>query len=210
MGTLIVFAAPMILLLGIALWMYYAHIKHGSPVALGSALPKLCVVSADEIYFYCENAGKENEDGSHLRQQAWRKQLRVTRGYVGQMACNTKLFQRVALFEEMKIDPAKSSLEYETQETLILRLVDESAQVRWLLAKAQMGLAIRVFAGPRTRQQALAKVLQLVAEYKQLEQDVVALVGMASDDCYYTMLVERLGLSNWRLFDGGSVPTSEQ
>jgi hypothetical protein len=37
-----------------------------------------------------------------------------------------------------------------------------------------------------------------------VEEDIVALAGMAEDDCYREMLVERLGLSNWGLIEGGS------
>jgi hypothetical protein len=39
----------------------------------------------------------------------------------------------------------------------------------------------------------------LLAQYKHLEQEIVTLTSMAQDDCYYTMLVERLGLTNWSL-----------
>ncbi|MCI0420572.1 MAG: hypothetical protein L0312_15330 [Acidobacteria bacterium] len=39
----------------------------------------------------------------------------------------------------------------------------------------------------------------LLAQYKHLEQEIVTLTSMAQDDCYYTMLVERLGLTNWGL-----------
>jgi hypothetical protein len=38
-----------------------------------------------------------------------------------------------------------------------------------------------------------------LAQYKHLEQEIVTLTSMAQDDCYYTMLVERLGLTNWGL-----------
>jgi hypothetical protein len=92
----------------------------------------------------------------------------------------------------------------------VLRLVDEAASVRWLLVRGQIGLSIRAFIGTKLRRQAVEKLLKLTTEYKQLEQDAVALVGMATDDCYYTMLIERLGLSNWGLIDGGSLTTQEQ
>lgn len=39
----------------------------------------------------------------------------------------------------------------------------------------------------------------LLAQYKHLKQEVVTLTSMAQDDCYYTMLFERLGLTNWGL-----------
>jgi hypothetical protein len=33
----------------------------------------------------------------------------------------------------------------------------------------------------------------LLAQYKKLEEDIVALAGMAEGDCYRQMLVERFG-----------------
>jgi hypothetical protein len=36
--------------------------------------------------------------------------------------------------------------------------------------------------------------ITLLAKYKHLEQEMVALAGMADDDCYHAMLIERLGL----------------
>lgn len=37
----------------------------------------------------------------------------------------------------------------------------------------------------------------LLAQYKHLEQEIITLKSMAQDDCYYTMLVEGIGLTNW-------------
>src|SRR5689334_1685139 len=100
--------------LGVAVWLLQACMQIGrpSPRALGTILGKLCVVSLEEIERYCEI-----EDG------VWRKQFRVIWGYVRAMVVNTTLFQQVARFEKMKIDPAKSSLDYKQRETLILELV---------------------------------------------------------------------------------------
>lgn len=204
MGVFIVIAIPMVLVLGIWSLLWYGDIKHPSPIALGCALGKVCVVSAEEIHDYCETNGQEGTEVSHLRRDAAWKRVTVARKYVGQMLCNTKLIQQVARFEALKIDPAKSSLEYKTKETLALRLVDESAAVRSLLIKSHISLTIRAFTRVAIKRQALEKLLQLTMEYKQLEQDALIWVGMATDRCYYAMLAERLGLSNWGLIDGGS------
>jgi hypothetical protein len=210
MHLFIVIASPLILVVLIFARLSYVDLRRPVPVALGSALPKLCVVSADEIHDYCDTRGDGRPRPVHLlRQMGW-NQTKVMRRYIGQMTCNTKLFQQVARFEELKIDPAKSSFEYETRETLVLRLVDEAAAVRWLLVKGQISLTIRAFTGIKLRRQAAEKLLKLTTEYKQLEQDAVALVSMATDDCYYTMVVERLGLSNWGLIEGGSLTPQEQ
>jgi hypothetical protein len=119
------------------------------------------------------------------------------------MTCNTKLFQQVVRFEVLKISSSKSSLDYSPRETLALRLADEAAAVRWVLIKGQIEIAVRAVSGTRIREEAVEKLLQLTREYKQLEQDFVALVGMATDKCYYEMLIERLGLTEWGLIEGG-------
>ena len=119
------------------------------------------------------------------------------------MTCNTTLLQQVARFEELKINPTQSSLDYSPRETLALRLADEAAALRWILIKGQIGIAVGAVVGTRIREEAVEKLLQLTREYKQLEQDAVALVGMATDECYYEMLIERLGLTHWGLIEGG-------
>jgi hypothetical protein len=45
--------------------------------------------------------------------------------------------------------------------------------------------------------------ISVLAYYKKLEDDIIELAGMAEDDCYRRMLIERLGLNNWRLIPGG-------
>jgi hypothetical protein len=209
MHVFIVIAVPIIVVVLIFARLSYVDLRTPSPIALGSALSKLCVVSADEIHDYCETGGNGISRPGHLLRQTGSKQAKVIRRYIEQMKWNTKLFQQVARFEELKIDPAKSSLDYETRETLALRLVDEAAAVRWLLVKGHVSLTIRAVTGTKLRRQAVEKLRKLTTEYKQLEQDAVALVSMATDDCYYTMVVERLGLSNWGLIEGGSVAPQE-
>lgn len=204
MHFFLVAAVPIALVLGLYTVLFYLQLKRPSPKALGCAFSKFCVVSADEIKSYYE--ADENEDfADHLRREFASQQLRVSRRFVGLMASNTKLIQQVIRFEKLKINPHKSSLDYETRETLTLRLVDEASAVRWFLLKGQATLALRSCLGIRIGRQAMRNML---AEYKQLEQDFLALVRMGADEVYYTMLVERLGLSNWRLFDGSSTPAA--
>lgn len=69
-------------------------------------------------------------------------QICVVWGYLRQMAWNTKLFQQALWFVKMKIYPAKSALDFESREALILELVDEAAARRWLLVKAQVSMAV--------------------------------------------------------------------
>lgn len=202
MNVFVMVGLPVVIVLIVLASVLYTQIRRPAPVALGSALPKVRVVSSDEIHEYCDN--RVSDTVSYSRRETRWKQLEVTRKYISQMTWNAKLFQQVARFEGLKIDPAKSSLDYAPRETLALRLAEEATAVRWLLVKGQIGITLRAVSGVRIRQEAAEKLRQLVGEYKQLEQDAVALVGMATDDCYYTMLIERLGLSNWGLIEGGS------
>lgn len=197
-------AVPAFLFLGTCALVIHLSVGHPAPLALGNAFHKLCVVSADEIREYYTNMEQEDSRGNHLVREVSSKEAKVAQRFVGLMVSNAKLFYRVIRFEKLKIDPRKSSLEYDTREILILRLADESGDIYFFLLKAQALIALRSWGGLRITQQAMNKML---VEYKHLEQDFVALVRMASDDAYYAMLVERLGLSNWRLLDGGASET---
>jgi len=209
MHVFIVIAVPMIAVVLIWARISFVEVRRPAPVALGSALPKFDAVSADEILGYCQSRAAKPASPAHLRRQTGRNQATVIRSYLGQMTRNTKLFQQVARFEVLKIDPAKSSFDYETRETLALRLIDEANAVRLLLVKGQIDITKRALRGDGVRQQAVETLLKLTGEYKQLEQDAVAWVGMAADACYQEMLIERLGLSNWGLIDGGSLAPAE-
>jgi hypothetical protein len=208
MELLLVIAGPTILLLLALVALSYKFLKRPTPLPLGSIFPLVCAVIWDEIRNYCQYCEQPSSGRSRLQWETHSNQASVCRGYVDDMASNTKLFQQVLRFEKKKIDPRKSSLQYETWETLTLRMVDEASALRWFLVKAQAGLTLRSWAGVRLSRQAMEKML---VQYKQLEQDFLALVRIGSDEVYYNMLVERLGLSNfsnWRLIDGGGSPES--
>jgi hypothetical protein len=179
----------------------YAKIKYPTPRALGQILPKLCVVAADEILAYNEVLEQECKLNPRSRRTLRRNQIRINRSYLAQMAWNTRLFQQVVRFEEMKINPAKSSLDYDSKETLVLDLDDESGQLRWEVVRAQITLTNCILLGRTVSQESL---MSLLGNYKQLEQDFVVLIDMAEDACYRDMLIERLGLANWDIIRGDS------
>lgn len=198
---LVIFAFSFLLYLGTWLFLSFMRLKRPTPLALGSIFPHLCAVIWDEIYDHCERIEQVNSASKYLQRETRSNQASVSRKYLDGMASNTKLFLQVLRFEKKKIDPQKSSLNYETREILTLRMIDEASTLHWFLIKARVALAGRSWMGVRMSRHAMDKLLR---EYKQLEQDFVALVSMASDEVYYNMLVERLGLSNWRLIDGGA------
>ena len=179
----------------------YRKLKYPSPLALGCIIPKLCVVGSAEILRYNKKEEDEQRTAKHLRREVRWKQFRVNWGYLCEEASNTMLFQRAVRFEKMKIDPAKSALEYEQREILILELVYQADEMRWTLFRAQAALLARTMLRLSVDQELF---ITLLAQYKKLEEDIVALAGMAEDDCYRQMLVERLGLNDWGLIEGGS------
>ena len=170
-------------------------------IAFGCIIPKVCVVNAEEIQDYSRKRegfkGKEN----HLQRERRWKEFRILWAFLREMSCNTRLFQGAVRFEHTKIDPAKSSLDYEQRETLIFELLPETAEVRMSLYKAQVNLLTRTILGLSIDHKIL---IALLRQYKQLEQDIIALASMSENTCYRDMLIENLGLTNWRLFDGGA------
>jgi hypothetical protein len=153
------------------------------------------------LHYNQRNIEEEQSTVEHLRREVLWKQLKVNWGYLSEETWNTTLFQRAVRFEKMKIDPKKSALDYEPREILILELVEQADKMRRLLFRAQATLLLRMLFRLGIDQEMFISVL---GYYKKLEEDIVALAGMAEDDCYREMLVERLGLSNWGLIEGGS------
>jgi hypothetical protein len=154
-----------------------------------------------EILRYNKKEDDEQRTAKHLWREVRWKQFRVNWGYLCEEASNTMLFQRAVRFEKMKIDPVKSALEYEQREILILELVNQADEMRWTLFRAQAVLLLRTMLRLGIEQELF---IILLAQYKKLEEDIVALAGMAEDDCYRQMLIERLGLNDWGLIEGGS------
>jgi len=190
------------LLLGSFALRLYAKINYPSPLAMGCIIPKVCVVGSVEILHYNQrNIEEEQSTGKHLQREVLWKQFKVNWGYLSEETWNTTLFQRAVRFEKMKIDPKKSALDYEPREILILELVDQADKMRRMLFRAQANLLLRMIFRLGIDQEMFISVL---GYYKKLEEDIVALAGMAEDDCYREMLVERLGLSSWGLIEGGS------
>lgn len=192
---------PVIVLIGIVLGRVYIRSKYPNPRALGRVLPKLCVVDAEEILRYKQELAEEWKVKPHLRRALRRNQLRINSSYFCQMASNTLLMQQVVRFEELKIDPGKSSFEYDSREVVIVSLLDESARLRSEIFEARADLVKRTFLGGSVNQNQLDILL---GKYKQFEQDFIALAGMAEDTTCRNMLIERLGLTNWRIVNGDS------
>lgn len=179
----------------------YRDIRRPSPLAFGCIIPKVCVVSSEEVFQYCRFAQEAEQSlPAHLRSEARRKLSALYRTFLRQMVWNIRLFQRALLFEQAKIDTGKSSLDYEQSETLTVALVDEAAETREQLVKQQLRLMINAILRAIPDYEALTGLL---VDYKKIEEDVLALTDMAEDRTYHDMLRERLGLSKWGIMDGG-------
>jgi len=196
---------PAILIGAILFVRLYWKIKYPTPKALGRVLPKLCVVDADEILRYKEVFQDEWTTKPHLRRALRRNQIKINWGYFSQMRSNAFCFQQVARFEDLKIDPGKSSFEYDTRELTIENILDESARLRSEIFSARIDLLKRALFGGLIDQERLDTLL---GKYKALEHEMVELANMAKDTTCRDMLIERLGLTNWKIFDGGSTPES--
>lgn len=204
MVKIIEISVPILLILVAAIIKFILDMRRPSPIAVGCIIPKVCVVSSEEVLQYRQKAEEEERSAAkHLRREVRRKQIGVYWIFLREMSLNTYLFLRAVLFEKSKIDQTKSSLDYEQRETLILELVDETLDLRWELMKEQVALLRCALLGGEIDHKGL---VSLLGAYKQLEQDFIALVGMGEESCYRDMLIERLGLTNWRIFNGGSGP----
>ena len=178
-----------------AVYVFFIRVVRPSPIALGSIIPKCVVVSGVEILEFCESS-ETNPTYNHSKGKSRWLRLKIVRNYISQMKWNAKLFLQLARFELLKIDPTKSSLDYDSRETLILRLAEDAVTVRWLLMKAQVALWVHFYSGKEIKAYAVHTLMKMIGEYKVLEDNAVQLVGMATETCYLPMLSERLGLDN--------------
>lgn len=201
--TLLKLSPPAFAIVGLFILRTYLQSKFPSPRALGRVLPKLCVVDSDEILQYKEDSEQEWEAKPHVRSMLLRSQVRIHWSYFGQMKANIFRFQQVVRFEALKIDPAKSSFEYDPREILILNLNDELADLRSQIFRARLDL-LRSWAIRRVINQ--ERLQTLLGKYKGHEHEMVELAGMAKDKTCRDLLIERLGLTRWRILDGGSEP----
>lgn len=195
----IVIAIPFLIVACAVVYLLYKRIVHPKPVALGSQIRKFGLVSKKDIDEYCAR-GKKSDTNIPLpwRLRQWR-QFRVGNTYIAQMSRNTLLLQQTAAFEVLRIDPRKLGSDYDARETIVLQLVEDAVQVRWLLIKGQLEFARQTLFGKERRDLAIEKLQHLLREYKHLEIDAVLWVRMSKEKCYYHMMLERFGLTDWNL-----------
>ena len=174
-------------------------IQYPPPLVLGRIIPRVCPVRSREILDYNEDDNGEEPIGWRLRREVRRKQFKVNLGYLSAEVANTTLFQQALRFEKTKINPRKPGLEYEPREIVVLELVDEAAHLRWKQVRSKIILVLRAKLGLSINKEVF---ITLLAEYKKLEEEIIALASM-KESWVRGMLVERLGLMDWHVIEGG-------
>lgn len=192
-------AVMLVLVSAVAL---YRRIQYPAPLVWGRIIPRVGPVRADEVLAYIEGCEVAETGGSQLSRETVEQQFKVNWGYLRSQAANTALFQQALLFERMKIDPSKPGLKYEPWEVMVLELLAEATQLRWMQVRWQLTFVLRFRLGLSVDPEIF---VTLLAHYKELEEHMIALAG-AEGEWLRGMLVERLGLMDWQVIEGGSEP----
>lgn len=177
----------------------YRKIDHPSPLVWGRILPGLGPMRAHEVLDYNKHIENEEPIAGRLGRESRRSRFAVNWGYLRSEVTNTVLFQRALLFEKNKIDVRKPGLEYELSELAILELLDEATQLRWKQVGSQIFLQLRARFGLKIDNEIF---LDLLAYYKVLENHMIQLAG-TKGKWLEDMMKERLGLTEWRIIEGG-------
>lgn len=177
----------------------YRKIDRPSPLVWGRILPDLGAVRAHEVLDYNKQFENEEPIRGRLEREDRRRKFAVNWGYLRAEVGNTVLFQRALLFESNTIDAKKPGSEYELRELATLELLDEATQLRWEQVRCQIRLQFRAKLGLEIDKEVFGNLL---VRYKVLEEHMIELAE-TKGQWLRDMMVERLGLTEWRLIEGG-------
>jgi hypothetical protein len=177
----------------------YRRIQYPSPLVWGSILNRLGPVRAHQVLDYNDQLDKEERLGRRLVREVRRQQFKVNWGYLRRETKNTTLFLQALRFEKLKIKADKSGLKYDPQEVAIIGLIDEAMELRWKQVRWQLVLQLRRKLGLPIDRRIFTT---LFVYYKNFEKQMVALAE-TEGNWLKDMLLERLGLTEWRLIEGG-------
>ena len=188
----------------IAVLYRYFRVRHNlrkpKKMPFGLIVNKVCVVEIDEIQAWFRKLEEMEESKTHLVRERRMMKFGILGGILRKIVLNTTLFQAAVLFEKVRIDPAKRSIDHEPWERLVFILIDESTELRLNLFQAQRELLIKTI----TRKPFDKAVVQeLLDRYKQLEEDIIHLAAMGETTTYRELLIERLGLSRFYVIEDG-------
>jgi hypothetical protein len=174
-------------------------IQYPSPLVWGCIITKVVPARAHLVLNYNKQLDDEDPIEDRLGRKARRQQLKVNWGYLRGETNNTTLFLQALRFEELKIKESKRGLKYDPQETAIVALIDEATKLRWQQVRWQVTLWSRSALGLKIDR---SMFLTLLVHYKDLEEGMLALAEVEGK-WLKDMLLERLGLTEWRLIEGG-------
>lgn len=183
----------------ICVFMLVKKIQYPSPLVWGCIITKVVPARAHLVLDYNKQLDDEEPIEDRLGRKARRQQLKVNWGYLRGETNNTTLFLQALRFEELKIKESKRGLKYDPQEMAIVALIDEATELRWQQIRWQVNVQLRSKLGLQIDR---SMFLTLLVYYKNLEKGMVALAEVEGQ-WLKDMLLERLGLTEWRLIEGG-------
>ena len=190
-------AVVLLILLGV-LW--FRGIQYPSALVWGSVLGDVGPVRAHNVLEYNKSLEDDDEPATWRARRLERsQQFKVNWGYLAVETKNATAFLQALRFERLKIKSNKPGLQYEPLETAIVALIEEATELRWQQVRWKFVLQFHAKLGLKTDKDMFNALL---VSYKHLEEHVVALAH-AEGQWLYDMLVERLGLTEWRVIEGG-------
>jgi len=177
----------------------YRRVRYPSPLVWGSMVNGLGPVRAHHVLDYNEDIDNEEPPIGRLGREERRQQFKVNWGYLCRGTKNTALFLQALRFEKLKIKAGKPGLKYDPRETAIVGLISEATELRWKQVRWQVALQLRSKFGLEIDR---TMFTTLLVYYKNLEKQMIVLAE-TEGDWLKDMLLERLGLTEWRLISGG-------
>jgi hypothetical protein len=174
-------------------------IQYPSELVWGSILGKVVPARAHLVLDYNKQLDDEEPIEGRAGRKERRQQFKVNWKYLRSETNNTTLFLQTLRFEKLKIKESKRGMQYDVQEMAIVALIDEATELRWQQVRWQVNVQLRSKLGLQIDR---SMFLTLLVYYKNLEKGMVALAEVEGK-WLKDMLLERLGLTEWRLIEGG-------
>jgi len=177
----------------------FRKVQFPSPLLWGCIVNRVVPVRAHLVLDYNEEIDEEEPVGGRLGREARRQQFKVNWGYLCAETLDTTLFLQALRFEKLKISAAKPGMQYEPREVAVVELINEATELRWKQVHWQVILQLRAKLGLKIDR---GMFLTLLVHYKNFEEHMVALAE-TEGNWLKDMLLERLGLMEWRVINGG-------
>jgi hypothetical protein len=174
-------------------------VQYPSELVWGCIVGKVVPARAHLVLDYNKQLDDDESIEGRVGRKARRKQFKVNWTYLLSETKNTTLFLQTLRFEKLKIKEGKRGLQYDRQEMAIVALIAEATELRWNQVRWQVALQLRSKLGLNIDRNMF---LTLLAYYKDLEKGMIVLAEVEGQ-WLKDMLMERLGLTEWRLIDGG-------